>query len=421
MKSIAIIGTGIAGMGCGYFLKGKYDISFYEKNNYSGGHTNTLTINEDGQPIYIDSGFIVYNEVTYPNLTRLFKELDVTTMPTTMSFSVQHLPSGLEYSGAGLGGLFVQKKNIFSRRYWRMLGDMDRFNKEAPEVLENDKYLSYTILDYVKENKFCDDFLSKFLVPISSAVWSTPFELLSDFPIVTLVRFFKNHGFLGLYTHYQWRTVIGGSRIYRDKILDSFKGRIFLNRGATKIIRENDKVVVYDAQGQKASYDKVIIASHADEALGLLAAPTELEKKLLVNFKYQKNHVTLHTDRLVMPKSRRAWSAWNSRIEFNQKGQLVPSTIYYMNSLQKVSNKKDYFISVNDPGGIDRSKIIWENDYTHPIYNVTTIEAQGELPKLNQNGSIYFCGSYFRYGFHEDAFNSALDVASLILGKRVWS
>ena len=341
-------------------------------------------------------------------------------MSTSMSFSVQHVPTGLEYSGAGLGGLFAKKRNIFNLSYLRMLGDMDRFTKEAPQILNDPKYLSYTIVDYVKEEKFGDDFLSKFLVPMSSAVWSSPPHLIQEFPIVTLVQFFKNHGFLGLHTHYQWRTVVGGSRVYRDKILDSFKGKVFLNRGAKKIIRENNKVTVHDTLGQKVTYDKVILASHANETLDMLEQPTDLERKLLLPFRYQKNHVILHTDVSVMPKTRRAWSAWNSRIEFNDQDQLIPSTIYYMNSLQKVSTKKDYFISVNDPGRIDRAKIIWETDYTHPIYNVDTMRAQNELPKLNQNGSVYFCGSYFRYGFHEDAFASAIAVAEGILGKKVW-
>jgi len=417
MKSLAIIGTGIAGMGAAYFLKDKYDITFFEKDDRPGGHTHTLTVKEDGQDIYIDSAFMVYNEITYPNLVRLFKDLDIKTKPTDMSFSVQYKLDGLEYCGTGLRGLFAQYRNLLSVRFWKMLLDMDRFNKESLEVLESDAYLSYTIGQYVKEKGYGEDFLDKFLVPMSSAVWSTPPGLIHAFPIVTLVRFFKNHGFLGLRGHYQWRTVVEGSHRYRDKILGLFKGKVLVNAQVVRLIRENGKVKVTDKDGHQKVFDNAILACHADESLKILGDPTDEEKRLLGNFQYQKNTATLHTDESVMPKTKRAWSSWNYSIKLDGQGELVPSTIYHMNNLQQVSDKKQYFISINEPEAVDLKKVLWQGTYEHPVYDVPAMKAQEELPRLNIKGPAYFCGAYFRYGFHEDGLTSGIEAVKAMTGK----
>lgn len=415
MESVAVIGTGIAGMGAAHFLKDRYEITFYEKNNYPGGHTNTLTIDEDGVPVYIDSAFMVYNEITYPNLTRLFSDLEVETKPTDMSFSVQHRPSGLEYCGTGMNGLFAQRKNLLSARFWRMLLDMDRFNKESLEVLEGQRYLHHTISAYTQEKKYGEDFLMKFLVPMSSAVWSMPTRLMMGFPIVTLVRFFKNHGFLGLRGHYQWRTVVNGSQQYREKIL---KGQqIKLSATVKKVIRENGRAHIYGQHGERATFDKVILACHADEALAILEDATAQERNLLGKFVYQNNRVMLHTDTSVMPKSRKAWSSWNYRIDNDSQGGSRASTIYDMNSLQQVSKKKSYFVSVNDPGIVDPNEVLWQSEYTHPVFNVEAITAQKDLSRLNKNSTTYFCGSYFKYGFHEDALTSGIEVVKAMTGE----
>jgi len=421
MKTVAIIGTGIAGMAAAYFLKGKYDVTFYEKAEYAGGHTNTVTIQGDNETVYVDTGFMVYNEITYPNLTRFFRELEVPTMPTTMSFSVQHIPSGLEYSGAGLSGLFGQSINMFKPSFWGLLFAMARFNREAPEVLVGDKYQFHTVASYVKEKKLGVNFLHKFLIPMSSAVWSTPPEKILDFPIITLVRFFKNHGFLGLRGHYQWRTIPGGSRIYRDRVAQLFPGKMLLGNMAMEVVREFGKVSVFDINGHKKTYDHVVMACHADQTLRLLGGKaTPAEQWILKEFQYNHNHVTLHTDSSVMPKTRNLWSSWNYRISSNENGRLLPTTVYYMNNLQKVSKNKDYFVSVNDPGHIDPKKVLWRGDYEHPLFSLGAIRAQADLPKLNETGPVYFCGSYFRYGFHEDAFNSGRDAARAITGEMFW-
>jgi predicted NAD/FAD-binding protein len=410
---IAIVGTGIAGMGCGHFLKDNAEIFFYEKNDYAGGHTNTITVDEDGQKVHIDTGFMVFNHVTYPNLLQLFNELKVPTFKTDMSFSVQYVPDKLEYCGSGLNGLFAQRKNIFNLRHIRMLKQIGRFNDASIKILDKPEYAGYTLEEYIKENGFGEDMLWKYLIPMSAAVWSTPMEKMLEFPAQTLIRFFYNHGFLGLNTQHQWYTVTGGSRTYRDIIMAQFKDKIFLNDLVVKVSRRNSKAVVRTQSGKEAEYDKVIIASHGDEALAMLDAPTPDEKRLLRNFHYQKNIATLHTDESIMPKNRRVWSSWNYRVE-EKNGKMEASCIYWMNSLQKVSKNKNYFVSINDPGNVDKSKIIKTIDYTHPLFDVGAVKAQSELQSLNKTGPIYFCGSYFRYGFHEDALMSSVELCKTL-------
>ncbi len=424
MEKLAIIGTGIAGMGCAHLLQKKYDLSIFEKDDYIGGHTNTVTVDEDGQPVYMDTGFMVFNFETYPNLCNLFKEINAPIKKTDMSFSVQHTETGLEYCGSGLNGLFAQRKNIFNLRYIKMLVQITRFNKESVSVLDNPKFENYSLAQYIKEFKYSDDMLWKYLIPMSSAVWSTPMEEMLDFPIVTLVRFFKNHGFLGLNTQHQWYTLQNGSQAYRKLLIEPFKDKIQVNNGAVKVKTEGKKAIVTTADGKSNTFDKIIFASHADQTLKLLENPTADEKRLLAPFKYQKNSATVHTDESIMPKTKLTWSSWNYRIEqINSplvKGVMVrrtpsegivPSTIYWMNSLQGVSKKKNYFVSINAiPGSIDKNKIIKEIDYEHPLFDVATMQAQNELHKLNETGPLYYCGSYFKYGFHEDAYKSAVDL-----------
>lgn len=404
MEKLAIIGTGIAGMACAHFLQHKYNLTLYEKNNYVGGHTNTLTVDEAGKEIFIDTGFMVFNPVTYPLLTKLFADMKVPTRKTNMSFSVQHLPSGLEYCGSGLNGLFAQRKNIFNARYVKMLLEISRFNKESIQILNDPKFDDCSIKNYLKDGGYSQEMRDKYLLPMSSAVWSTPAGRMLDFPVKTLVRFFYNHGFLGLNTQHQWYTVANGSKTYRDILIQPFKEKIRINNAAVKVLRQSNSAVVQAENGSE-TFNKVIIASHADEALALLEQPTSAEQHLLSKFNYQKNTATLHTDESVMPARKRAWSSWNYRITDNSA-----STIYWMNSLQQVSKKKNYFVSINGTGNIDKNKIIRTLEYTHPLFDVEAVKVQAELPGLNKNGPVYFCGSYFRYGFHEDALMSSTEL-----------
>ena len=416
MEKIAIVGTGIAGMGCAHFLHKHFDITLFEQNSYVGGHTNTVTILEDGAPINIDTGFIVFNRTTYPNLVRLFNQLDVETKKCDMSFGVQHRPSGLEYCGSGLDGLFAQRKNLFKPSHYRMLLQIKRFNEEASNDLASGLAHGLSMSEYCDKKGFGQDFIYKYLTPMSSALWSTPTDITLKYPAEALIKFFKNHGLLGLDTQYQWYTVHGGSWQYRNKLIAPFKDRIITDTRVEQVEEvENGVRIVLDS-GETHYFDKVIMAGHGDQSLKALSKPTLLQKELLKNFEYQKNIATLHTDEKVMPKIRKVWSAWNYLILEKGK-QLLTTTIYSMNILQGVSKKKEYFVSINDPGLIDPEKILKTIEYDHPIFTVDAYKAQHRLQELNSEGRIYFCGSYFRNGFHEDALWSAVKLCEKLTGK----
>jgi uncharacterized protein len=421
-EKLAIIGTGVAAMGTAHFLQKQYDIHLFDKADYVGGHTNTVNVMEANRHVPIDTGFIVYNEVNYPYLTRLFKELSVPVKNSNMSFSVQYKPTGLEFCGSGIGGLFCQKKNIFSPRHYRLLYNINRFNEEAPKLLDDPKYADYTLGDFIKEFKYHEDMLLQYLIPMSSAVWSTPINKMMDFSAVTLIRFFYNHGFMGLSTQHQWKTVVNGSRTYADIITAPYKDKIRLNSGIEKIIREKGVVKLKYKGGMEEVFDKVVLACHGDTALSLLDSPTSLESETLKHFKYEKNIATLHTDASVMPETKSAWSSWNYRVEKNSNGGWSDSNIvYWMNMLQGVSDTVNYFVSINDPGLVREQFVIKKIDYEHPLFTPDTAKAQKILPELNKQGDIFYCGSYFRYGFHEDAFMSAVDVSRVLSKEPIWN
>ncbi|MDO7742670.1 MAG: FAD-dependent oxidoreductase [Pedobacter sp.] len=414
MEKIAIIGTGIAGMGCGHFLHEKYELTFFEEQDYVGGHTNTVTIAEDGKPIYIDTGFMVFNEQTYPHLCQLFKEIKAPVKKTDMSFSVQYLPAKLEYSGSSMNHLFAQRRNIFNPSFLKMLMQINRFNKESVNILDQPQYAEYSIGRYIQEFGYNQDMLWKYLIPMSSAVWSTPMKDILDFPAVSLIRFFKNHGFLGLDTQHQWFTLHNGSQAYRELLIAPFRDKIQLNKKVGIVERmEDGGVKVLATDGTGGTFDKVIMACHADQAYQMIRKKTADEERLLSKFKYQANKAVLHTDRKLMPQKKLAWSSWNYRVE-EKNGELVPSTIYWMNKLQQVSDKKDYFVSINPSDQLDPSTILKEINYEHPLFDVAAMQAQDELHLLNAAGPVYYCGSYFKYGFHEDAYASAVELCKLI-------
>ena len=420
MKRVAIIGTGIAGLGCAHFLHRRFDLTLYEKNDYAGGHSNTISVREENRFVPIDTGFMVFNEVTYPNLTRLFRELNVAVKPTKMSFSVQHLPTNLEFCGTSLNHIFGQRKNLFRPRFWKMILQTNRFNIEAIEALTSPQFQHYTLGEYVREKKYGDDFLNFYLVPMSSAVWSTPPELMLEFPAVALLRFFHNHGFLGLHTQHPWFTVVNGAKSYVEKIIEPFREKIKLKVGSVSVRREGSGVKVTDVSGHTKTFDQVIFASHADETLKMLADADAQEKKLLGEFKYQPNTALLHTDASVMPKTKLCWASWNYRIDCHADGKISPSTIYWMNSLQGVSDRQNYFVSINGENSVNPNSILKRIQYEHPVFSLGAIKAQNKLPVMNQRQTnVYFCGSYFKYGFHEDAFTSALDLCRVITGERL--
>lgn len=417
---LAIVGTGIAGMGCAHFLQNDFDLTIFEKGDYIGGHTNTVFVKEEGETLPIDTGFIVFNHVTYPNLKRLFEELKVPTKKTSMSFSVQHVPEGLEYCGSGLDGLFAQRKNLFNIRFLRLLLNINRFNEEAPKILENQKYKEYSLARFIQEEGYHPDLLRYYLVPMSSAVWSTPDDLMSEFPAYSLVRFFLNHGFLGLNTQHQWYTVDGGSIEYVKRLVKPIRNRFRIKSPVLGVEPvSGGKVKILQKGRRPEIFDKVILACHADTSLSLLQKPSPLQKELLSQFEYQENIATLHTDSSVMPKTKKTWSSWNYRMD-EIGGRIRPHTVYWMNSLQDVSKKGNYYVSIGDPGKVSPEKIIRAIRYEHPLFHVGSLLAQERLSDLNRKGPIYFCGSYFRYGFHEDALWSARNLSESLLGRAVW-
>ena len=424
MKTLAIVGTGIAGLGCAHFLHGQYDLTIYEQDSHIGGHTHTVVVQEDGKPVPIDTGFMVFNHVTYPKLTRLFRELDVATKPASMSFSVQHTPTGIEYNGGSLNLLFGRRRNLVSFRYWRMLLQIRRFNAEAVAALDDPRFQEYSLREYIAERRYGDDMLNLYLIPMSSAVWSTPPDLMLEFPAMTLLRFWHNHGFLGLHTQHPWFTVVGGAKTYVEKISAPWRDRVRLRSKALKVLRNGRGVSVAASDGSVRHFDKVILACHADQALRLLADPTELEARLLREFRYHANTATLHTDASLMPKTRRCWASWNYRLDLERDGKLIPTTHYWMNRLQNVSDRENYFVSLNAHDRIAPGKILKRIEYEHPVFNLATIAAQKELPQLNRidpDQTTYFAGAWFKYGFHEDGFASALECARAITGQPFWT
>jgi len=421
LQSLAIIGSGIAGLGCAHFLHGAYDITVFEQNDYVGGHTHTVVVDDFNRPQPIDTGFMVYNQVTYPNLTRLFRELKLDTQATSMSFSVQHVPSRLEYCGSSFSQLFAQRRNLLNPRFIRMLRQVDRFNREAPEALDNPCWLGATLKEYVEAGGYGTDLLALYLVPMSAAVWSASQEAMLDFPAQTLLRFFHNHGFLGMHTQHPWRTVEGGAHSYVKRLTAPFAGRIRLGQPVTRVVHGRSQATVVFSNGWARAFDKVILACHADQALRLIEDPDPRQSRLLGQFSYQSNRATLHTDSSVMPKTRRAWASWNYRVSSPEASG--SSTIYWMNRLQNITSQQQYFVSINDPGVVDPAKVLRQIEYHHPLFDLAAVKAQSDLPGVNEispEQTLYFCGSYFKYGFHEDALNSALNLCSVLLRRPVW-
>ena len=438
---IAIIGTGISGLSCAWGLRDIADLTLFESEKRPGGHTNTVSVEEDGREIPIDTGFIVFNKVTYPHLLRLFTELGIAIKPSEMSFSVQHAASGLEYNGMGLSKLFAQRRNLGNLRFLMLIAEIMRFFRVGRKWLRDEAgndssdekadFDSEDLATFCKRHGFGNDFLDLYLVPMSSAVWSTEPGRILDFPASTLLHFFNNHGFLGITTHHPWFTVDGGARTYVRKMLETL-GQPRLGDPVISVEEKEEGAWVTTASGVHERFDAVVLASHANQSLRLLSHPSEDQERLLSGFHYQQNEASLHTDASVMPKCRRAWASWNFRVEQGpdahqratgeRHDHRRASTHYWMNALQGVSQKRDYFVSLNSDDRITPSSILYQTTYEHPVFTLEAIRAQRELPKLNHAGRLFFCGSYFRYGFHEDAcmagFNAAKAVTTMLAQRR---
>ena len=409
-QRVAIIGTGIAGMAAAYYLRRECDVTLVEKNNYAGGHTNTVSISLGGDSIPVDTGFMVYNDTTYPNLVRLFKELGVRSCNTSMSFGVCNADRNLEYACSGFSTFFAQKKNLLNPVHWKLYRDILKFFRAADALIADEPSPEFSLSDFAEQYSLSHQVMNDFVLPMAGAIWSTPGGEICNFPALPLLRFMKNHQMLGVGIQLQWKTVKGGSNQYKEKLLASLPNKTLLSQNIKAIGQDTACAYFFDEAGNKQSYDFIIVATHADQALRLLECPSELQNQLLSAFRYNKNHVKLHSDASVMPQSKQAWASWNVLNRTSPLGKILSSTHYWMNSLQNLNTKENLFVSVDYPGSINPEKTYWQTRYEHPRFDAAAISAQPRLPELNASGRIRFCGSYFRNGFHEDALWSALNV-----------
>lgn len=424
-KRIAIIGSGISGLGCAHFLHQHHEVTVFEADSRIGGHSNTVEFEEEGQSLAVDTGFMVFNHQTYPHLCRLFDQLGVLTKRTDMSFSLHHGPSGREYNGHSLNTIFGQRRQAFSPRFWSFLLQIDRFNKETVAAMDDPAFAEMSLGDYVQHRGYGEDFLQWYILPMGSAVWSAPPQRMMEFPARTLMQFWFNHGFLGMRSRHPWWTVVDGSRQYVRKLSAPFADRIHTRSAIRRVSGSSGAWILHLDGGQAGSFDHVIFACHAPTTLSMLEDASDLEREVLSKFLYQANAAVLHSDDQFMPKTRRCWASWNYRLDSSAEGgALVPSTHYWMNSLQGVSQRRQYFVSINPPSSLDPSKVISRLEYEHPLFDVAAMRAQSQVPLLNGKSGAsgrWFCGAWTRYGFHEDGLISAVQVCQALTGVDPWS
>jgi predicted NAD/FAD-binding protein len=419
--NIAVIGTGIAGMSAAWLLNKGHRITVYEKNDRIGGHSNTVDASVDQVKTPVDTGFIVYNELNYPNLTALFKHLDVPTKASEMSFAASLGDGDFEYAGTDLNGLLGQRRNILRPRFWRMMRGLRRFYRDAPTLLDDPRAPDLSLGDYLERENYGPGFIRDHLLPMGAAIWSTTAAEMATYPAEAFVRFFVSHGLLNIKDRPQWRTVDGGSREYVRQLTRDYRERI-RHVGVRLVRREAGKVLIEDLHGLKETYDDVVFATHADEAFGLLADPSESERELLGGLRYTYNRAVLHTDAALMPKRRRVWSSWNFIDGRDQGGDGKLCVTYWMNRLQALETNSPLFVTLNPSRDPAPGTIIREFDYTHPFFDRAALAAQRRLWSLQGDRRTWFCGSYFGYGFHEDALQSGLAVAEQLGGaRRPWS
>ena len=406
---IAIIGTGIAGNVVANRLARRHDITVYEADDRIGGHTHTVDVLAGGRRWAVDTGFIVYNDLTYPNFVALLDELGVESQPSDMSFSVSDRRSGLEYNGASLNALFAQRSNLLRPTFHRMLRDILRFNREAPALLQarND---ANTLGEYLQAGGYSRGFIEHYIVPMGAAIWSASLQGILDMPAAFFVRFFHNHGLLSVNDRPAWRVIKGGSRRYVEKLVAGHRDRIRLNTPVHWIRRHPGHIEVKARGAEPVRYDRVFMACHSDQALRLLTDPTPQERDVLGAIEYQVNEAVLHTDASLMPRRRRAWAAWNVHVPAaGWQGPDKVALTYNMNILQGLGAPVEFCVTLNDSAAMDPAKIIQSIEYAHPIFTERAVAAQRRQREINGAHRTYFCGAYWRNGFHEDGVVSALD------------
>ena len=411
---IAIVGAGIAGNVVAYYLSKEHDITVFEANDYVGGHTHTHDIEWMGKRYPIDSGFIVFNYKTYPRFTRLLKDLGVAVQPSSMSFSVKCERTGLEYNGTTLNTLFAQRRNLLRPSFYRMIKDILRFNREAPSLLTASNE-QVSLGEYLSQGRYSPEFIEQYLIPMGAAIWSADPSQLSSMPAHFFIRFFHHHGMLSVNDRPTWYVIQGGSKEYVRKLTAPFRHRIRVDAPVESITRHPHSVLIKTRNRPPEQFEQVFLATHSDQALSLLRDPLPLEREVLRAIPYQKNEAVLHTDERVLPKRRLAWAGWNYHLISNHSRQ-VPVT-YNMNILQDIQAPVQFCVTLNNSQAIDPQKVIKRITYHHPFFTPNAVLAQQRQAEINGIKRTYFCGAYWRFGFHEDGVVSALNALEHFKGK----
>jgi len=409
---LAVVGTGIAGLVAARGLHRTHEVDVYEAAAWIGGHTHTVDVPRgDGTSVAVDTGFIVFNRATYPRFCALLAELGLDAQSSDMSFSVHCEASGIEYEASGWNGLLARRTNALRPAFWRMLRDLARFYREAPATLEGPDD-GTTLGEFLERGRYSRAFVEQHLVPMASAVWSARPDILRDFPLRFLVRFFANHGFLQLDGRPQWLVVPGGSRRYVERLVEPFRARIRLETPVVRLARLPGGVLLRTLQGEQQVYERVIVATHSDQALRMLSDATPREREVLGAFAYQPNDVVLHTDARLMPAKPRAWASWN--VHRARVPSALPTVTYWMNRLQSLAEPRDYLVTLNRTAEIDPARVLARFAYHHPIYSRAAFAAQARHAEIDGVRGVHFCGAYWGYGFHEDGVKSAEAVLARI-------
>ncbi|MGR2666554.1 NAD(P)/FAD-dependent oxidoreductase [Vibrio campbellii] len=409
-KKIAIVGTGISGLTCGYYLHKEHDVTLFEANDYIGGHTATVDVSVDGKEYAIDTGFIVYNDRTYPNFIKMMNEIGVEGLPTQMSFSVRNDGNGLEYNGHTVSTLFAQKRNWANPKFYRFISEILRFNKLAKSFANDKSTDSQTLGAFLDEHDFSPFFTDNYILPMGAAIWSSTLADMRVFPLMFFLRFFLNHGLLDITNRPQWYVIKGGSRSYIGPLTKGFADNIRLNSPVEKVIRTDNGVGI-EVHGETHWFDDVIFACHSDQAMRMLGDISSTEQEILGDMAYQANEVVLHTDIGLLPKRKAAWAAWNYLLDGSQEEQeRLPSLTYNMNILQHIQSEHTFCVTLNSTKKINPNKILRSFTYHHPVFTTESIAAQQRKDEVQGKQSTWFCGAYWYNGFHEDGVRSALDV-----------
>ncbi|RXJ74593.1 FAD-dependent oxidoreductase [Veronia nyctiphanis] len=410
---IAIIGSGISGLTCAHYLHKEHDITVFEANDYVGGHTATIDVEVESGQYAIDTGFIVYNDRTYPRFQKLLAELGIEGLPTEMSFSVHNAENGLEYNGHTVFSLFAQKRNIFNPKFYLFIREILRFNKLAKDAYQQTDALNkseHTLGDFLEANGFSDYFCENYILPMGAAIWSSTLSDMRGFPLSFFVRFFFNHGLLDIANRPQWYVIPGGSREYVRKMIPAFESRIRLNTPVQTVKRDQSGVTLV-TEKESERFDQVIFACHSNQALKLLDSPSKDESTILGALEYQSNEVVLHTDTSMLPKRKAAWASWNYYLGMSEdRDNKLASLTYDMNILQQLNSTETFCVTLNQTQDIDPDKVLRSFNYEHPVFNGAAIAAQKHKSKVSGLNNTWFCGAYWYNGFHEDGVRSATDV-----------